>query len=94
MAETQLTYREPITRFINNRERVLKIRAKRLRNNMSVLERSWDNFKWARFIVTFEKEILTLLPSEESRFKKQRQAILEMIAEAKRLYPLRKPTLS
>ncbi len=88
MEKAQLTYRERLTRFINNREKAFKIQAKRLRNNMSVLERTWDNLKWARFIITFEKEILVLLPSEESRFKKQRQAILNMIEEAKGLYNL------
>jgi len=80
-----LTYRDRLNRFINNREKALKIHATRLRNNMLALARTWDNIKWARFIVTFESEILMLLPSEISRFRKQREAILQMIAEAKQL---------
>lgn len=52
---------------------------------MLALVRTWDNRKWAKFIVTFEREILVLLPSEESRFHKQRQAILQMINDAKHL---------
>ena len=80
-----LTYRDRLQRFVNNREKALKIHATRLRNNMLALVRTWDNVKWAKFIVTFEREILVLLPSEESRFHKQRNAILQMIAEAKQL---------
>ncbi len=80
-----LTYRDRLHRFINSREKALKIHATRLRNNMSALARTWDNTKWAKFIVTFEREIVTLLPSEESRFHKQRTAILQLIEEAKLL---------
>lgn len=80
-----LTYRERLNRFINSREKALKIHATRLRNNMQALARTWDNVKWARFIITFEREILILLPSEESRYRKQRESILQMILEAKLL---------
>lgn len=78
-----LTYRDRLNRFINSREKALKIHATRLRNNMLALARTWDNLKWAKFIITFEKEILLLLPSEDSRFRKQRAAMLQMIMEAK-----------
>lgn len=82
---TPVTYRERLQRFVNNREKALRIQATRLRNNMLALVRTWDNRKWAKFIVTFEEEILQLLPSEMSRFRKQREAILQMIEEAKLL---------
>ena len=80
-----LTYRDRLQRYVNNREKALKIHATRLRNNMVALARTWDNMKWAKFIITFEREIMVLLPSEESRFHKQREDILHMIAEAKHL---------
>jgi hypothetical protein len=83
-----LTYRDRLLRFVNHREKALKIHATRLRNNMAALARTWDNMKWARFIVTFEREIVILLPSEESRFHKQRESILHLIAEAKHLVAL------
>ena len=82
---TSLTYRERLQRFVNNREKALKIHATRLRNNMLALVRTWDNRKWAKFIVMFEEEILVLLPSEVSRSRKQREAMLQMIEEAKLL---------
>src|SRR4051812_40824176 len=88
--------RKTLTSFVNQREKIEGIVAKRrrpattaqhaierIKRHIGFLSNVDRPLSWAGMVVHMEDSILDLLPSECSRFKKQRAEVIAIVDEAK-----------